>query len=222
VNDVLRQGIGMTSKRTRERLVSRLRAQGIADEAVLEVISETPRHLFIDEALSHRAYEDSSLPIGFNQTISQPYIVARMTEILLAQGARDRVLEVGTGSGYQTAILALLCQQVFSVERILPLQQRAAERLALLELENIELYHTDGGMGLPQMGPFDAIMVTAAPETVPQELKNQLAIGGVMVIPVGGDEQRLLRIQRRSETTFDTKTVEAVRFVPLLQGTIGH
>ena len=222
MNDVLRQGIGMTSKRTRERLVSRLRAQGIADEAVLEVISETPRHLFIDEALSHRAYEDSSLPIGFNQTISQPYIVARMTEILLAQGARDRVLEVGTGSGYQTAILALLCQQVFSVERILPLQQRAAERLALLELENIELYHTDGGMGLPQMGPFDAIMVTAAPETVPQELKNQLAIGGVMVIPVGGDEQRLLRIQRRSETTFDTKTVEAVRFVPLLQGTIGH
>jgi len=222
VNDVLRQGIGMTSKRTRERLVSRLREQGIADEAVLEVISETPRHLFIDEALSHRAYEDSSLPIGFNQTISQPYIVARMTEILLAQGARDRVLEVGTGSGYQTAILALLCQQVFSVERILPLQQRAAERLALLELENIELYHTDGGMGLPQMGPFDAIMVTAAPETVPQELKNQLAIGGVMVIPVGGDEQRLLRIQRRSETTFDTKTVEAVRFVPLLQGTIGH
>lgn len=222
MNDVLRQGIGMTSKRTRERLVSRLREQGIADEAVLEVISETPRHLFIDEALSHRAYEDSSLPIGFNQTISQPYIVARMTEILLAQGARDRVLEVGTGSGYQTAILALLCQQVFSVERILPLQQRAAERLALLELENIELYHTDGGMGLPQMGPFDAIMVTAAPETVPQELKNQLAIGGVMVIPVGGDEQRLLRIQRRSETTFDTKTVEAVRFVPLLQGTIGH
>lgn len=222
MNDVLRQGIGMTSKRTRERLVSRLRAQGIADEAVLEVISETPRHLFIDEALSHRAYEDSSLPIGFNQTISQPYIVARMTEILLAQGARDRVLEVGTGSGYQTAILALLCQQVFSVERILPLQQRAAERLALLELENIELYHTDGCMGLPQMGPFDAIMVTAAPETVPQELKNQLAIGGVMVIPVGGDEQRLLRIQRRSETTFDTKTVEAVRFVPLLQGTIGH
>jgi protein-L-isoaspartate(D-aspartate) O-methyltransferase len=212
----------MTSKRTRERLVSRLREQGIADEAVLEVISETPRHLFIDEALSHRAYEDSSLPIGFNQTISQPYIVARMTEILLAQGARDRVLEVGTGSGYQTAILALLCQQVFSVERILPLQQRAAERLALLELENIELYHTDGGMGLPQMGPFDAIMVTAAPEIVPQELKNQLAIGGVMVIPVGGDEQRLLRIQRRSETTFDTKTVEAVRFVPLLQGTIGH
>lgn len=222
MNDVLRQGIGMTSKRTRERMVTRLREQGIVDEAVLEVIAETPRHLFLDEALSHRAYEDSSLPIGFNQTISQPYIVAKMTEILLDQGARDRVLEVGTGSGYQTAILALLCQKVFSVERILPLQQRAADRLALLELNNVELYHTDGGMGLPQMGPFDAIMVTAAPETVPEELKRQLAIGGVMVIPVGGDEQRLLRIQRRSETSFDTKMVEAVRFVPLLQGTIGH
>lgn len=222
MNDVLRQGIGMTSKRTRERLVNRLREQGIRDEAVLEVIAETPRHLFIDEALAHRAYEDSSLPIGFNQTISQPYTVARMTEILLDQGARDRVLEVGTGSGYQTAILALLCQKVFSVERILPLQQRAAERLALLELENIELYHTDGGMGLPAMGPFDAIMVTAAPETVPEELKKQLAIGGVMVIPVGGSDQKLMRIQRRSDTSYDTKIVEAVRFVPLLQGTIGH
>jgi len=221
VNEVLRQGIGMTSKRTRERLVTRLREQGIRDEAVLEVISETPRHLFIDEALAHRAYEDSSLPIGFNQTISQPYIVAKMTEILLDQGARDRVLEVGTGSGYQTAILALLCQKVFSVERILPLQQRAAERLALLELENVELYHTDGGMGLPRLGPFDAIMVTAAPETVPEELKRQLAVGGIMVIPVGGTDQKLIRIQRRSETSYETKIVEAVRFVPLLQGTIG-
>ena len=221
MNEVLRQGIGMTSKRTRERLVTRLREQGIRDEAVLEVISETPRHLFIDEALAHRAYEDSSLPIGFNQTISQPYIVAKMTEILLDQGARDRVLEVGTGSGYQTAILALLCQKVFSVERILPLQQRAAERLALLELENVELYHTDGGMGLPRLGPFDAIMVTAAPETVPEELKRQLAVGGIMVIPVGGTDQKLIRIQRRSETSYETKIVEAVRFVPLLQGTIG-
>ena len=221
MNEVLRQGIGMTSKRTRERLVTRLREQGIRDEAVLEVISETPRHLFIDEALAHRAYEDSSLPIGFNQTISQPYIVAKMTEILLDQGARDRVLEVGTGSGYQTAILALLCQKVFSVERILPLQQRAAERLALLELENVELYHTDGGMGLPRLGPFDAIMVTAAPESVPEELKRQLAVGGIMVIPVGGTDQKLMRIQRRSETSYETKIVEAVRFVPLLQGTIG-
>lgn len=220
MNDVIRQGIGMTSKRTRDRLIARLREQGVKDDAVLEVMAETPRHLFIDEALSHKAYEDTALPIGFNQTISQPYIVAKMTELLLAQGARDRVLEVGTGSGYQTAVLALLCQQVFSVERILPLQQRAAERLALLQLGNVELYHTDGGMGLPMKGPFDAIMVTAAPETVPEELKQQLAIGGVMVIPVGGDEQRLMRIERRSQTGFDTKIVESVRFVPLLQGTV--
>jgi len=140
VNDVIRQGIGMTSKRTRDRLIARLREQGVRHEAVLEVMAETPRHLFIDEALSHKAYEDTALPIGFNQTISQPYIVAKMTELLLAQGARDRVLEVGTGSGYQTAVLALLCQQVFSVERILPLQQRAAERLSLLQLNNVELY----------------------------------------------------------------------------------
>jgi len=222
VNEVIRQGIGMTSKRTRERLVTRLRDQGIRDEAVLEVIAETPRHLFVDEALAHRAYEDSSLPIGFNQTISQPYIVARMTEILLDQGARDRVLEVGTGSGYQTAILSLLCQKVFSVERILPLQQRAAERLALLELDNVELYYTDGGMGLASHGPYDGIMVTAAPETVPEELKRQLAIGGVMVIPVGGDDQRLMRIQRRTDSGFESKIVEAVRFVPLLQGTVGR
>jgi len=220
VNDVIRQGIGMTSKRTRDRLIARLREQGVRHEAVLEVMAETPRHLFIDEALSHKAYEDTALPIGFNQTISQPYIVAKMTELLLAQGARDRVLEVGTGSGYQTAVLALLCQQVFSVERILPLQQRAAERLAVLQFNNVELYHTDGGMGLPKKGPFDAIMVTAAPETVPEELKLQLAIGGVMVIPVGGDEQRLMRIERRSQTGFDTQIVESVRFVPLLQGTV--
>lgn len=220
MNDVIRQGIGMTSKRTRDRLINRLREQGVKDEAVLEVMAETPRHLFIDEALSHKAYEDTALPIGFNQTISQPYIVAKMTELLLAQGARDRVLEVGTGSGYQTAVLALLCREVYSVERILPLQQRAAERLALLQLNNVELYHTDGGMGLPSKGPFDAIMVTAAPETVPEELKQQLAIGGVMVIPVGGSEQKLMRIERRSQTSFDTKTVEPVRFVPLLQGTV--
>jgi len=220
VNDLLRQGIGMTSKRTRERLVKRLRDQGIRDEAVLEVIAETPRHLFIEEALAHRAYEDSSLPIGFNQTISQPYIVAKMTELLLNEGARDRVLEVGTGSGYQTAVLALLCQSVFSVERILPLQQRAAERLALLGMTNVELYHTDGAMGLASKAPFDAIMVTAAPDTVPPELQQQLAIGGVLVIPVGGSEQRLMRIKRLSETKFETKTIEAVRFVPLLEGTV--
>jgi len=212
----------MTSKRTRDRLIARLREQGVSDVAVLEVMAETPRHLFIDEALSHKAYEDTALPIGFNQTISQPYTVARMTELLLAQGARDRVLEVGTGSGYQTAVLALLCQQVFSVERILPLQQRAASRLDQLGISNVELYHTDGGMGLPSKGPFDAIMVTAAPQTVHEELKQQLAIGGVMIIPVGGDEQNLMRIERRSQNSFDSQIVESARFVPLLQGTIHH
>jgi len=222
VSDLLRQGIGMTSKRTRDRLIARLREQGVSDVAVLEVMAETPRHLFIDEALSHKAYEDTALPIGFNQTISQPYTVAKMTELLLAQGARDRVLEVGTGSGYQTAVLALLCQQVFSVERILPLQQRAASRLEQLGISNVELYHTDGGMGLPSKGPFDAIMVTAAPQTVPEELKQQLAIGGVMIIPVGGDEQNLMRIERRGQNSFDSQIVESVRFVPLLQGTIHH
>lgn len=222
MSDLLRQGIGMTSKRTRDRLIARLREQGVSDVAVLEVMAETPRHLFIDEALSHKAYEDTALPIGFNQTISQPYTVARMTELLLAQGARDRVLEVGTGSGYQTAVLALLCQQVFSVERILPLQQRAASRLDQLGISNVELYHTDGGMGLPSKGPFDAIMVTAAPQTVPEELKQQLAIGGVMIIPVGGDEQNLMRIERRSQNSFDSQIVESARFVPLLQGTIHH
>ncbi len=220
MNDLIRQGIGMTSRRTRDRLVQRLRDQGIRDEAVLEVIADTPRHLFIDEALAHRAYEDSSLPIGFNQTISQPYIVARMTEILLEQGATDRVLEVGTGSGYQTAVLAKLCRQVFSVERILPLQQRAASRLKLLELNNLSLYHTDGGMGLPGKSPFDGILVTAAPEIIPEALKQQLKVGGVLVLPVGGEQQHLVRVIRRSETQFDTQVLEAVRFVPLLKGLI--
>lgn len=220
MNDLIRQGIGMTSKRTRDRLVQRLRDQGVKDEAVLETIADTPRHLFIDEALAHRAYEDTALPIGFNQTISQPYIVARMTEMLLEKGARDRVLEVGTGSGYQTAVLALLCRQVFSVERILPLQERAASRLAALDLTNVSLYHTDGGMGLPKKGPFDAILVTAAPDVIPEALKQQLKVGGVMVVPVGGEEQKLMRVERRSETQFDIEVVEPVRFVPLLKGLI--
>ena len=220
MNDLIRRGIGMTSRRTRDRLVQRLRDQGVTDEAVLETIAETPRHLFIDEALSHRAYEDTAMPIGFNQTISQPYIVARMTEMLLEKGARDRVLEVGTGSGYQTAVLAMLCRQVFSVERILPLQERAASRLALLELNNVSLYHTDGGMGLPKQGPFDAILVTAAPDVIPEALKQQLKPGGIMVVPVGGEEQKLMRVERKSDTQFDIEVVEPVRFVPLLKGLI--
>lgn len=220
MKDLLRQGIGMTSRRTRDRLIQRLRDQGIKDEAVLEAICEIPRHLFIDEALAHRAYEDSSLPIGFNQTISQPYIVARMTEMLLEKGARDRVLEVGTGSGYQTAVLATVCREVFSVERIFPLLERAASRLSLLELDNVRLYHTDGGMGLPNYAPFDAIMVTAAPDVIPEALKQQLKVGGVMVLPVGSSEQKLVRVERRAENQFDIEVVESVRFVPLLTGLV--
>lgn len=214
------QGIGMTSRRTRERLAQRLRDQGIANEEVLKTLIDTPRHIFIDEALSHRAYEDTALPIGFNQTISQPYIVARMTELLLEAGPLDKVLEVGTGSGYQTAILAQLVDQVFSVERIRPLQEKARKRLQRLKLHNVMLRHTDGGMGWPDKAPFDGILVTAAPREVPPELLEQLAVGGRLVIPVGDEHQSLKRITRVSETEYNTEVLESVRFVPLLGGTV--
>jgi protein-L-isoaspartate(D-aspartate) O-methyltransferase len=214
------QGIGMTSRRTRERLAQRLRDQGIASEPVLNTLIDTPRHIFIDEALSHRAYEDTALPIGYNQTISQPYIVARMTELLLEAGPLDKVLEVGTGSGYQTAILAQLVDQVFSVERIRPLQEKARKRLQRLKLHNVMLRHTDGGMGWPDKAPFDGILVTAAPREVPRELLEQLAVGGRLVIPVGDDHQALKRITRLSETEYNTEVLESVRFVPLLGGTV--
>lgn len=214
------QGIGMTSRRTRERLVQRLRDQGVADERVLNAVIDTPRHIFIDEALSHRAYEDTALPISYNQTISQPYIVARMTELLLEGGPRNKVLEVGTGSGYQTAILGLLIDQVFSVERIRPLQEKARKRLQRLKLHNVMLRHTDGGMGWPDKAPFDGILVTAAPREVPQELLSQLAIGGCLVIPVGDEEQALKRITRTADDEYTTEVMEKVRFVPLLSGTV--
>lgn len=221
MNDVLFQGIGMTSRRTRDRLIARLREQGVEDDRVLTVLRDTPRHIFIDEALSHRAYEDSSLPIGFNQTISQPYIVARMTELLLEDGPREHVLEVGTGSGYQTAILAQLVDQVYTVERIRPLQEKARKRIQQLRLRNVIFRHTDGGMGWPDKAPFDGILVTAAPEHVPQELLDQLAVGGVMVLPVGdGEGQVLMRIRRTAEDEFQREELEAVRFVPLLAGTV--
>ncbi len=214
------QGIGMTSRRTRERLVQRLRDQGISDERVLNAVLDMPRHIFIDEALSHRAYEDTALPISYNQTISQPYIVARMTELLLENGPRDKVLEVGTGSGYQTAILGELVDQVFSVERIRPLQEKARQRLQRLKLINVMLRHTDGGMGWPDKAPFDGILVTAAPREVPKELLSQLAIGGCLVIPVGDEEQTLKRITRTAEDAYTTEVMEKVRFVPLLSGTV--
>lgn len=221
MNDVLFQGIGMTSRRTRDRLITRLREQGIENDKVLIAVRDTPRHIFIDEALSHRAYEDSSLPIGFNQTISQPYIVARMTELLLEDGPRENVLEVGTGSGYQTAILAQLVDQVFTVERIRPLQEKARKRIQQLRFRNVMFRHTDGGMGWPDKAPFDGILVTAAPETVPEELLEQLAVGGVLVLPVGdGEGQVLMRIRRIAEDEYEREELEAVRFVPLLAGTV--
>ncbi|WP_417224014.1 protein-L-isoaspartate(D-aspartate) O-methyltransferase [Amphritea sp.] len=211
----------MTSQRTRSRLVQRLKDQGISDQQVLDVMGNTPRHIFIDEALSHRAYEDTALPIGFNQTISQPYIVARMTEILLADGPRERVLEVGTGSGYQTTVLAQLVDKVFSVERIKPLQEKARQRFSLLKIRNVSLKHSDGGMGWAERGPFDGIMVTAAPEEVPPELLIQLAVGGRLVIPVGGTQnQQLKLVIRVSETDYETSVLEGVKFVPLLSGTV--
>ncbi|WP_229721974.1 protein-L-isoaspartate(D-aspartate) O-methyltransferase [Marinobacterium nitratireducens] len=211
----------MTSRRTRERLTARLREQGIGNEAVLEAIRDTPRHIFIDEALSHRAYEDTSLPIGFNQTISQPFIVARMTELLLEDGPCERVLEVGTGSGYQTAILAALTGHVYSLERIRPLQEKARKRMSLLKFHNVQMRHSDGFLGWPAQAPFDGILVAAAPESVPDDLLQQLAIGGRLVIPVGGSHgQELKRIRRLGDDEFETEVLQTVKFVPLVGGVV--
>jgi len=219
VNDLDIGGIGMTSRRTRERLVQRLREQGIGGTAVLDAIRNTPRHLFVDEALAQRAYEDSALPIGYSQTISQPWIVARMTELLLEEGPVDKVLEIGTGSGYQTAVLARLVGRVYSVERIKPLQNKARERLRALRLKNVNLRHADGGLGWEREAPFDGIIATAAPEEIPAELKRQLAPGGRLVIPVGIEVQ-YLKVVTRGADGFDTVTRDPVRFVPLRSGLV--
>lgn len=210
----------MTSKRTRDRLVERLRERGIKSPSVLDLIASTPRHWFLDEALSHRAYEDTALPIGYGQTLSQPYIVARMTELLLnAKRPLKRVLEVGTGSGYQTAILAQLVDHVYSVERIKPLQDKARQRLRELKLNNVTLRHSDGGLGWPEKGPFDAILSAAAPTSLPQTLIDQLAPGGVLVIPIGDRHQDLVLAQKSEDgESFSSKKVEPVLFVPLLSG----
>ena len=216
--DLSRHGIGMTSQRTRERLIERLYEEGLSNPHVLEVIRRTPRHLFVDEALAHRAYEDTALPIGHNQTISQPYMVGRMTELLLAAGPLDKVLEIGTGSGYQTAVLAQLVERVFSVERIQALQDRAKERLAELNIRNVVFRWGDGWEGWPALAPYNAIIVTAAAAEVPQALLEQLAPGGRLVIPVGaGDVQELLLITRE-EQGYTRHVLDAVRFVPLLNG----
>ncbi len=214
------RGIGMTSQRTRDRLVQRLRDGGIRDERVLATIGAIPRHIFIDEALAHRAYEDTALPIGQGQTISQPFIVALMTQALL-QKPRERVLEVGTGSGYQTAVLAALVERVYTVERIAALIERARERFRALKLRNVRVKYDDGSQGWADHAPFDGIIVTAAARTVPQALIEQLAIGGRMIIPVGDDRSQELVAIDRTEDGTRRESLEYVRFVPLLRGTMG-
>ena len=212
------QGIGMTSQRTRSRLVDRLREQGIRREQILDVISETPRHMFIDEAMAHRAYEDTALPIGFNQTISQPYVVAKMTEALLAEGPLKNVLEVGTGSGYQTAVLSRLVDKVYTVERISGLLNRAKERLSSIGYRNIHFKHADGGLGWAERGPFDAIIVTASPRVIPDALVEQLSDAGRMLVPVGESRRQDLIMVRRIGDEIEQIVLEPVKFVPLLNG----
>lgn len=214
------RGTGMTSQRTRDRLIQRLYEEGLSDAHVLEVIRRTPRHLFVDEALAHRAYEDTALPIGHNQTISQPYMVGRMTELLLAGGPLDKVLEVGTGSGYQTAVLAQLVERVFSVERIQALQDRAKDRLVELKIRNVVFRWGDGWEGWPALAPYNGILVTAAAADVPLALLDQLAPGGRLVIPVGAGEVQQLLLIIREDSGFTRHVLDAVRFVPLLNGPV--
>ncbi|EWG99803.1 protein-L-isoaspartate(D-aspartate) O-methyltransferase [Halomonas sp. BC04] len=216
----LLRGVGMTSQRTRDRMASRLADQGIEDERVLKAMASEPRHLFLDEALSHRAYEDTSLPIGLGQTLSQPWMVARMTELVLSESPR-RVLEIGTGSGYQTLILARLVPELWSVERINALHHRAAARLRLLKAYNVRLRLADGGHGWSEAAPFDVILLTACAHELPDVLVSQLADGGVMILPLAdaGGEQWLTRV-RRVGNRQEVQRLEKVRFVPLLQGVI--
>jgi len=200
-----------------QRLAQRLMGEGITDKNVLAAIAATPRQLFIDQALEYKAYENTALPIGHGQTISQPYIVAKMTQLLLANGPLNNVLEIGTGSGYQCAILAQLVEKVYTVERIKALQRQAKRRLRLIDLHNIAMKHGDGWQGWASKGPFDAIIVTAAPNEIPVELLQQLVDGGRVIIPVGGETQTLMIITREGER-FTQQKVEAVKFVPLLAG----
>ncbi len=214
---VFSKGIGMTSQRTRDRLVQRLREEGITNNAVLEVIASTPRHLFVDEALASRAYEDTALPIGYGQTISQPYIVARMTELLLEVDPVT-VLEVGTGSGYQAAILAQLVTKIYSSERIEALATQARQRFRQLGYRNIRVQHSDGSCGWPQFKPFDAIIVTAGGAEIPEPLLEQLAIGGRLVMPLGTQGSQTLVSIMRTPSVYERTDLEPVSFVPLLGG----
>ncbi len=212
-------GVGMTSQRTRARMVERLREEGIADPRVLAAMEAVPRHVFVEEALAHRAYEDNALPIGFGQTISQPYIVARMIEELMRGRELGRVLEVGTGCGYQAAVLAQLSAQVYSIERIRELLERARSNLRELRLSNLRLAYGDGNEGLEKAAPFDSIVVAAAAPAVPQALLRQLALGGRMILPIrqAGDSQRLALIERERRDFVETP-LDPVRFVPLEAG----
>ena len=210
----------MTSMRTRERLVSRLRDEGITDENVLDAIRSVPRHIFVDEALASRAYEDIALPIGMGQTISQPFIVALMTQATVAAPAPApaRVLEIGTGCGYQTAVLASLVSRVYTVERIGLLLTRARERLRALEVNNVWFRHGDGNAGWPECEPFDAVLVAAAPPRLPEMLVRQLVVGGRLVIPIGDSRRQWLKVFTRTETGVDEATIADVSFVPMVRG----
>ena len=218
------QGIGLTSRRTRERLVAHLKASGITDDEVLDVIATVPRHIFVDEAIAHRAYEDKALPIGHGQTISQPYVVARMTAALLGSLRRagrepQRILEIGTGSGYQTAVLASLVETVFSVERIRDLLERARTRLRAMDVRNVRLRHDDGNLGWAAEAPFDGVIVTAGASHVPEALMEQLRDGSPLVIPVGRGDLQQLKLLERDGEAWRQQTLDDVRFVPLVQGT---
>ncbi len=208
----------MTSQRTRDRLVKRLREKGIRNEKVLDVIGNTPRHLFVDEALASRAYEDTALPIGYNQTISQPYIVAVMTDLVTRNNPR-KVLEIGTGSGYQAAVLAPLVEKVYTVERIEPLATQARQRFRKLGIRNVRASYTDGTEGLPEFAPYDAIITTAAAEEIPDALLEQLSPeGGRLIIPVGSRTRQTLMLVTRNDNIFEHEELDPVIFVPLLTG----
>jgi len=217
MNTATLTGIGMTSQRTRTRMVERLRAQGIRDSRVLHAMGLVPRHIFLEQALANRAYDDTALPLGFGQTISQPYVVARMIEILIAGRDLGKTLEIGAGCGYQAAILGVLSKQVFAVERVAPLLARARDNLKQLKLSRIRLKHADGNLGLPEAAPFDTIILAAAAADVPQTLLAQLAPGGRLVMPLGSAEQ-VISLFERSESGFVESRFDAVRFVPLLPG----
>jgi len=209
--------IGGKSKRSGELLAQKLHSEGISNSAVLQAIAHSPRHIFVPEILAHKAYDNTALPIGQGQTISQPYIVAKMSELLLADGRPKNILEIGTGSGYQTSILAQLTDQVYSVERIKALQWQAKRCLRAMDLHNVSMKHGDGWQGWKSKGPFEAIIVTAAPVSIPPALLEQLADGGCLIIPVG-EHTQILKIITRNGDVYNEKQVEAVRFVPLIPG----